>query len=258
MDYREFKLNPGSHMLHAYLITPGCDRSMSVALDMARAAVCSSEGPRPCGICPGCRKAMMGIHPDIVVISRSLDSSGKEKGEIVVSQAREIIADAYVLPNESEGKAYIINDADSMNLSAQNALLKLLEEPPSYAYFFLLASSPRTLLPTVRSRLAHVNLPPEEKTPAVQSEATGHFLSSLDSGSMALAEFCVSIEKLDRDSMREFLGNTQAEIVEIIKNTGSSPKLLEAALLFRKLERFSSANVSSGHIAGIIAAKFCV
>lgn len=244
---------PDSHMLHAYLISPGDDRGLEHAKVMARAAVCSGNGKRPCGTCHGCLKAIKDIHPDIITISKPTDSSGKEKSEIIVAQAREIITDAYILPNESEAKAYIIKDADTMNASAQNALLKLLEEPPSYAYFFLLASNPMALLPTIRSRVARINIIPDEDAED-DTELTEEFFKALETSGLSIAEFCVSIEKLDRDSMRDFLKNVQISAARRIR-AGHSGSLLEAAKLFRELENFSAANVSSGHIAGIIAAK---
>lgn len=255
MNPEKFSIAPNSHMLHVYLISPGGNRGMALAQTMARAAICSGSGERPCDICPGCLKAIKNIHPDIITISRPKDSSGKEKSEIVVAQAREMIADAFVLPNESEGKAFIIADADSMNVNAQNALLKLLEEPPSYAYFFLLASNPLALLPTIRSRVARINLAPE-KAPEESAELTEEFFRAFGSGGLSVAEFCVSIEKLDRDSMRCFLLSTQISAVERIR-AGQGGKLLEVAELFHELERFSAANVSSGHIAGMIAASLC-
>lgn len=255
MNQVKFSDAPDSHMLHAYLICPGDDKGLELAQIMARAAVCSGKGERPCDTCPGCRKAIKGIHPDIITILRPKDSSGKEKGEIIVSQAREIIADAYILPNESEGKAYIIKDADSMNASAQNAMLKLLEEPPSYAYFFFLASNPIALLPTIRSRLAQINLIPEGSSED-DTELTEEFFKALEAGGLSIAEFCVSIEKLDRDSMRDFLIDAQVSAVRRIRD-GQSGVLLDVAKLFHELESFSAANVSSGHIAGMIAANLC-
>lgn len=247
---------PDFNLLHAYIICPGDSRGEETADFMARAAVCSDKAKkRPCNICPSCQKAIKGIHPDIITISKPRDSGGKEKSEIVVSQAREIITDAHILPNESEGKAYIIKDADTMNANAQNALLKLLEEPPSYAYFFLLASNPMALLPTIRSRLALINLPPAEPQQE-EIELAEEFLSALELRELKIMELCVSIEKLDRESMKAFLRSMQIVIADRIKEERSD-YLLNAALLFHDLEKFSAANVSSGHIAGMIAAKLC-
>ena len=259
MNAEELKLSlrSGSRMLHAYLICSGDIRGEELAADMARLAVCSGKGARPCDVCADCRKAIKGIHPDIVTVSKPLDSKGSEKGEIVVSQARDIISEAYILPNEAQAKVFTIRQADSMNMSAQNALLKLLEEPPSYAYFFLVASNPQALLTTIRSRLAQVNVPSAEAMDE-ELELTRSFFEALDAGGLALTEFCVSIEKLARDEMREFLQNTQVIISEKIRGqVSNASRLMGVAELFSQMEDYNGSNVSSGHIAGTIAARLC-
>lgn len=251
-------LRADSHMLHAYLICSGDNRGEELAADMARTAVCTGKGVRPCNVCPSCQKAIKGIHPDIITVSKPLDAKGSEKSEIVVSQARDIISEAYVLPNEAEAKVFIIRQADSMNISAQNALLKLLEEPPSYAYFFIVASNPGLLLTTVRSRLAQINVSPAG-IKGEELELTQSFFEALEMGGLTIAEFCVSIEKLTRDTMREFLQNTQAVISEKMRGQAvNGSQLMAVAELFSQMEGYNASNVSSGHIAGTIAARLCV
>jgi DNA polymerase III gamma/tau subunit len=97
--------------------------------------------------CRHCVKALRGIHPDIAVLDRLPD-----KREIVVDQIRELREDAVVLPNDADMKVYIIHHAECLNASAQNALLKLLEEPPSFVVIILSVTNPAVLLDTVRSR----------------------------------------------------------------------------------------------------------
>ena len=71
---------------------------------------------------------------------------------IKVDQIRSVAATAYILPSEAEKKVYVLRQAELMNLNAQNAFLKLLEEPPRSAAFILAAPSPDSQLTTVRSR----------------------------------------------------------------------------------------------------------
>lgn len=140
---------------HALIIS-GAEGSgkRTLAGILSCALVCSSAGERPCLTCPHCKKAQRGIHPDIMTV----DAGGKE---IVVSQIRDQLRpDVWVRPNEAAVKVYIILHAQDMNVHAQNALLNVLEEPPAYAVFFLLAENPDALLPTVRSRCVELSMQP--------------------------------------------------------------------------------------------------
>ena len=128
----------GRGLSHAYIISGpvGSGRHTLGGL-LAQAMVCTApEHQRPCGHCPQCRKAQGGIHPDIAWIA----GAGEGK-PINVDQVRALRSDAYIRPNEGERKVYILEGADRMNASAQNAMLKLLEEGPAYAAFLLLAEN---------------------------------------------------------------------------------------------------------------------
>ena len=121
----------GRGLPHACIITG----PLELARTAAAAMVCTAPlGERPCGRCVPCRKAEQEIHPDIMTLS-----GPKEGKPITVDQIRALRADAYIRPNEGERKVYLLREADEMNPSAQNAMLKLLEEGPSYAAFLLLA-----------------------------------------------------------------------------------------------------------------------
>ncbi len=86
-------------------------------------------------------------HPDVLWLAP------KEKGkQIPVDEVRAFRGEAYVLPNQSPKKVLIIDQCDCLNESGQNAILKILEEPPAHAVFLLLASSREAMLPTIRSR----------------------------------------------------------------------------------------------------------
>ena len=143
-------------LAHAYIVAgPAGSGRHTLAAQMAAALVCSAQPQlRPCGRCSHCRKAAGGIHPDITVIA---GSGGKP---ITVDQVRALRTDAYVRPNEAERKVYLLERADRMNASAQNAMLKLLEEGPDYAAFLLLAENGSGVLETVRSRCEELELSP--------------------------------------------------------------------------------------------------
>ena len=147
----------GRGLSHAYILSgPAGSGRHTLARLLARAMLCTApRGKRPCGRCAPCRKVREGVHPDVTVIS------GPGEGKpVTVDQVRALRADAYIRPNEGERKIYLLERADQMNPSAQNAMLKLLEEGPSYAAFLLIAENGAGLLPTVRSRCEELELAP--------------------------------------------------------------------------------------------------
>lgn len=93
-------------------------------------------------------KIQKNIHPDVFI----LECEGKAK-TIGVSQIRRAKETLYIKPNESFYKVYIVKDAQTLTVQSQNALLKILEEPPCYAIFILICKSANTLLDTIVSRV---------------------------------------------------------------------------------------------------------
>ena len=106
----------------------------------------SSDAPLPCLTCLSCRKALENKSPDIITVGR------EDKATIGVDAVRFIKEDVSIVPNDSDYKVYVIEDADKLTTQAQNALLLTLEEPPSYVHFFLLCENAGLLLETIRSR----------------------------------------------------------------------------------------------------------
>ena len=144
------QFQPQEHLLHSYIVASQSEQARDrLSLDLAAAMLCRSDGVRPCRTCRDCRKVYDGVHPDVIYVAPDPDA---KVPTIKVDQIRSIAATAYILPSEAEKKVYVLRQADTMNLSAQNAFLKLLEEPPQSAAFILAAASPELLLPTVRSR----------------------------------------------------------------------------------------------------------
>ncbi len=118
----------------------------------AAALLCRSHGDKPCGICPSCLQARAGSHPDIILFN-------SEGGNIKIDPIRELRSQSFIAPSQSPFKVFIINRADLMNDNAQNALLKVLEEPTS-SVFILLTENAASLLQTVRSRCRTYALEP--------------------------------------------------------------------------------------------------
>lgn len=140
------------HISHFYLISgPEGSGKRTLARLLAAAIVCKEE-ERPCGLCPACRKVLSGSHPDFITVD------DPEKKTVPVELIRQARADMYVRPNEAEKKIYLFPRAQDMGVPGQNALLKILEEPPAYGVFLLLADNPDKLLPTIRSRCTELSL----------------------------------------------------------------------------------------------------
>lgn len=139
---------------------------------LAMAAVCSAEpGRRPCLQCPHCKKALAHSHPDIFVAE-----GGNGPRSLHVDVIRQIRSDAFIKPNEAARKVYLLFDAHTMSAQAQNAFLKVLEEPPAQALFILTCPSASAMLATVRSRtqvfsLEPPDLPPDDDAQAIACQA---------------------------------------------------------------------------------------
>jgi len=155
----------GRGLSHAYILSGSAGSGRhTLARILAGAMLCTApQADRPCGRCTACRKVRDGIHPDLAVIT------GPEAGKsITVDQVRAMRADAHIRPNEGERKVYVLEGADRINPAGQNAMLKLLEEGPAYAVFFLLAENELALLQTVRSRCECVQLQPVSRSEALE------------------------------------------------------------------------------------------
>lgn len=114
---------------------------------LSKWAVCK-ESNKPCNACSQCKKVETENHPDIYTAQLA------GKTEVVnVDEIRKICNDAYIKPNEATTKVYIIPNADKMQIQAQNAFLKVLEEPPQNILFILCCTSAQQLLLTIRSRV---------------------------------------------------------------------------------------------------------
>lgn len=151
---------------------------MELAETFAAVLQCSartiSDGlTEPCGECHSCVQMESGNHPDVITVTNASVGVERKTDTIVVDAARFIQQDIAIKPYEGPYKIYIIPDAQKMNQQAQNALLKTLEEPPSYAVILLLADETSSFLSTVLSRCVILRLRPvseQELTSAMVKE----------------------------------------------------------------------------------------
>ncbi len=141
---------------HAYILHGEKAAGKAFIADIfARGLQCSAGEEKPCGQCKSCRQALSKNHPDIIYVAH------EKPGVISVDEIRrQVVGDVDIKPYTGPYKIYIVPEADKMNVQAQNALLKTLEEPPAYAVIFLLADNAESLLPTILSRCVLLSLRP--------------------------------------------------------------------------------------------------
>jgi len=166
----------GDRLHSAYLVSGPRDDTRAAALAFARATVCANASL--CGECPACRRSgpreeiaidgtgkhgplyrQIGDHPDLFWLER-----GEEDTRVRIGQIRALQGALRLRPSEGGRRVAVIADAEWLNQEAQNALLRLLEEPPPDTVLVLVTASAAGLLATVRSRCQRVKLvaPPSD------------------------------------------------------------------------------------------------
>ena len=146
---------------HAYIINaPDKSGKKMLAEAFAMALQCETGGTDGCMECHSCKQAMNHNQPDIIYVSH------EKPNTISVDDIRsQVNNDIGIKPYSSKYKIYIVDEAEKMNVQAQNALLKTIEEPPAYAVILLLTTNADTFLPTILSRCVTLNIKvvPDEK-----------------------------------------------------------------------------------------------
>ena len=243
----------GRGLSHAYIISgPAGSGRHTLSRLLAAGMLCVSQEERPCGQCGPCLKVRKGVHPDVSVIT------GPDVGKpITVDQVRVLKADAYVRPNEGERKVYLLEGVDRMNASAQNAMLKLLEEGPRYAAFLLIADNAGALLETVRSRCEELALlPGDPDGDAKRSVLVRTLADSLEqAGELELFEAAMALDnKWSREELTALLDGLECELGARAVQGGDRRRLLHAAELVKNLRNAARLNVNAGQLSGWLCA----
>jgi DNA polymerase III delta' subunit len=140
---------------HAFLIGgPSGSGKSTLAIEIAAALNCRekhSSSPLPCGKCNNCHRIYEGNFPDVKILTKK-----KDKATLGVEAVKDFREDMFLSSTESENKIYIIDDAECMTPEAQNALLKVLEEPPKSVSIILLAKECDRILTTIKSRAQYI------------------------------------------------------------------------------------------------------
>lgn len=249
-------------MSHAYmLVAAHTESAREEAKSLASALLCSGE-PAPCGRCRDCRKSAAGVHPDLIWLQRQKDDKGGLRREIYVDQIRALTADAAVAPNESARKVYILPEAERMNVQAQNALLKALEDPPGHACFILCTTAADALLPTVRSRCVRLDGAREAQGPenALKPFAREYLALAGQKKRAALMQFCMNRTKLTREEALDFVEAVRDALWDAARG-GESVAGLGTEDIFRlnalmdRADRLLRRNLGTRQVFGVLAAE---
>jgi DNA polymerase III delta prime subunit len=182
----------------------------------------------PCNNCQHCHKSKENIHPDLRIVE-----GGAGARSFHIDAIRALRQDAGVLPNEAACKVYVLHNAQAMTVEAQNALLKLLEEPPDYVCLILTAPTRKKLLPTVISRVFALSLG-EAVTEALDAEREEKAQGIAKNLARALVgdrpyarlEATAPLEG-DRDLVREVLPATRKHLhAMLVKEPAKAERLL--------------------------------
>lgn len=229
---------------HAFLIGgPSGSGKSTLATEIAAAMNCEKKHdnafPLACGKCNNCRRIYEGNYPDVKTLSKK-----KDKATLGVDPVKEFREDMFLSSTESEHKIYIIDDAESMTPEAQNALLKVLEEPPSSVMIILLAKECDRILTTIKSRAQYIAmsrfddealadwlLSESAEARAMKATDKARFTALIMSadGRLGLAKQLVGKRMLDENE------ETRGEIVELIRAVGQKPSY---ASIYSALSRF--------------------
>lgn len=203
------------------------------AIALAQALNCEQvKQGDACGLCVPCKRIALGEHADVQTITND--------GQFIkVEPMREMSRDAQFKPYEGRHRVYIVDEADRMNASSANSILKTLEEPPESTLIVLVTSKPYQLPETIRSRCLMLSFAPltaaeiEEhlRKKGTKKTEDSRLLARLARGSIGHAL------EIDLDEYRG-MRNKMFEVVETLASTREISKLLGISeYLGRRLER---------------------
>ncbi len=210
----------GGRIPNAYLFSGPRGIGKKLTADaLAQSIACTGDSDEGCGVCAGCQKVMMGNHPDITTV----EPDGKE---IKVEQTRRLQSQLKYHPLEAPSKLTIIDEADRMNVSAANSMLKIIEEPPADTHFVLISPYPHRLPATIRSRCQTISFSPipDDQISELLTRRTGLSdanaikIAKISGGSIGTAL------ALDPDFIDEVIGRFSAMVTH-----GNSSDIIEAS-----------------------------
>lgn len=150
---------------HGYIFTGEESETKLIALSFAQALNCEKHAEDFCGSCDSCLAIVKGQHPDIYAIHPESKSR-----RILINQVRELEKSVYLKASRAKTKLAVIYEADRLQMEAQDAFLKTLEEPPPKTVFLLLTEEPQRLKDTILSRCLKIPFRPSQRKQKTERE----------------------------------------------------------------------------------------
>ena len=240
-------------LFHSYIIESASPEAADDFLSYARAVLMCRSDKKPCGICPDCQKLLADSHPDMLICGED----GKPAG---MDTVRNVISLSHIPPSESGCRVFIFKNCEKMRWDAQNALLKLLEEPPPYVRLLLSTSKKEALLPTVRSRCRLITLSDaaaakSDKATLAAKERADKTLQMLFGECRRFEFFVFMNEKLTREKAVEYLSALYKSLADTLCDVNGNGNAvfmgrravcgMADATMAAKIAAESNANLSS-------------
>src|SRR4051794_10808706 len=183
-----------------------------------------------CGVCAACTRIARGVHPDVLFVAPG------DSGAIKIDQVREVVDRAQYRPFEGRRRVVVIDEADALVPSAQNALLKTLEEPTPSSVFILVTSRPDMLLPTVLSRCPQLRFRPlslEEIVKALtarrRTESESRAIAATADGSLGHALQATAVDLVESRALAQKMLETAAAQHDPARRVASAQQLVTKA-----------------------------
>lgn len=260
---------------HTVILEGGSENDrLGLARFLARVHVCSGENT-PCGSCANCIKALKGGHPDIFL---AMATEG-DKDPLKIDAVRGIRASAFVFPNEAQRKVFILHNMHLANEQAQNALLKILEEPPEFVRFIMTVPVSSALLGTILSRSAVYSLGQQlgdslnakysaacEKAEKVSAAIISHSeyelmreTAEFEKDGELMGIVLSQLRLIFRDAVAKKVDSSAVTISQSAKSASALARSLTTAQLMRLIEAVSVLEGAQAHNANkaLLITRFC-
>lgn len=208
---------------HAYILNGEKGMGKKLIADIFSTALqCEKGGDEPCMECRSCKQAVGRNHPDIKWISHEKPAS------ISVDEIREqLVNDMGIKPYSGRYKIYIIDEGEKMTPSAQNTLLKTIEEPPAYGIVIILTANREMLLQTILSRCVSLNLR------AIEEKDIKRYLMER-----------VSIPDYKADMAAKFAGGNLGKAIEIASSDDFNQMKDDVVRTMKNIDKMSASDIN--------------